>query len=174
MIIDIFLAILIVLAIIKGYSKGAIIALFSLIGFVIGIAAALKLSATVSERLGTALQTSSKWLPFISFIVVFVVVILLVKLGAKMLQKTVELVMLGWLNRLGGIIFYGLLYTFILSVILFYLVQLKLVSPATTAASIVYPYLSPLAPKVINALGEILPIFKNLFEQLSAFFGKAA
>jgi len=174
MIIDVVFAILMVLAIIKGYSKGVIIALFSLVGFIIGIAAALKLSATVSERFATALHTSSKWLPFISFIVVFIAVVLLVKLGAKILQKTVELVMLGWLNRLGGILFYGLLYTFILSVMLFYAVQLKLVSAPITQASVVYPYLSPLAPKVIDAMGEVLPIFKNLFAQLSSFFQKAA
>jgi membrane protein required for colicin V production len=36
--------------------------------------------------------------------------------------------------------------------------------------SIVYPYIKPLGPKFINALGYILPFFKNMFTELEVFF----
>ncbi len=41
-------------------------------------------------------------------------------------------------------------------------------------ASVTYPYLKPLAPKVINGLGTILPFFKNMFADLLHFFDNIA
>ncbi len=58
--IDIIFAILIIIAIVKGYRKGFIIALFSIIGIIVGLAAALKLSAVVAVRLQHNVTLSSK------------------------------------------------------------------------------------------------------------------
>ena len=52
MIIDLMAAIAVVFAIIKGYSKGLIVALFSVAGFIVGLAAALKLSSLVAAKMG--------------------------------------------------------------------------------------------------------------------------
>ncbi|RYF89068.1 MAG: CvpA family protein [Chitinophagaceae bacterium] len=172
MTIDIIFVILLLMAIFKGYSKGLIVALFSIIGFIAGLAAALKLSAYVSERLSTGLNTTGKWLPFVSFLLVFLVVVILVTLGARLLQKSIELIMLGWANRLGGILLYILLYSIFLSIFLFYAVQLHILSDASVAASVTYPYLKPIGPVVIDGLGSVIPIFKNMFAQLQEFFGQ--
>ena len=107
MILDIIVAVILILAIIKGYRQGLIVALFSFIAFIIGIAAAMKLSVVVAGYIGKAVNVSDKWLPIISFAVVFLIVVLLVRLGAKFIQKTVELAMLGWVNRVGGILLYA-------------------------------------------------------------------
>ena len=79
--------------------------------------------------------------------------------------------MLGWLNKIGGIIFYALLYLFIFSIILFYAVQLNIFKPETLETSTTYSYIQPIGPKVISALGVILPFFKNMFAELELFFG---
>lgn len=170
MFIDFIFAIILLVACFKGFRKGLIVALFSMLALIIGLAAALKLSALVSEYLSTHTGTTGKWLPFVSFVIVFVIVIILVNLVAKLIQKSVELVLLGWINRLGGVIFYLLMYAIIFSILLFYLVQLKVVSDETIANSISYPFIKPLGPYVIDKLGEIIPLFKNLFGQLQSFF----
>lgn len=172
MFIDIVFLILILIACVKGYSKGFIIALFSIVGFIAGLAAALKLSAYVAAKLSGTFSTSGKWLPFISFLLVFIAVVVLVNLGAKLIQKSLELVMLGWLNRIAGILLFALLYSIFFSIFLFYAVQLHFISPETIAASATYPYLQPLGPAVINSLGTIIPAFKNMFGQLQEFFGR--
>ncbi len=174
MFIDFVFAIILVIAVYKGFSKGLIVALFSMLALIIGLAAALKLSAVVSEYLSTSTGTTGKWLPFLSFILVLFLVMLLVNLGAKLIQKSVELVMLGWINRLGGVIFYLLLYAILLSIVLFYLVQLKIVSDETVTNSISYPFIKPVGPYIIDKLGEVIPLFKNLFGQLQAFFENLA
>jgi len=172
MIIDIIFAVLVVLAIIQGFRRGFIIAIFSFIAIFIGLAAAIKLSAVVAEHLGNSTKISGKWLPILSFAIVFIVVILLVRLGAKLLQKTAEAITLGWLNRLGGIIFYIAIYITIYSILLFYATEMKIIQPKTIEASVTYSVIEPWGPKAIEALGSLIPFFKNMFAELENFFEK--
>jgi membrane protein required for colicin V production len=169
--IDFIFAILIIIAIVKGYRKGLIIALFSIVGFIVGLAAALKLSAAVAVRLQHSVTLSSKWLPVISFLLIFFLVAFLVQLGGKLIEKTFEMAMLGWANRLGGILLYLLLYAIIFSVFLFYAGKLEIFDKATIRASQVYPVVEPFGPKVINGLAKSMPFFKDSFKQLELFFG---
>ena len=159
-----------VIAIFKGVRKGFIIAFFSVIAFIIGLAAALKLSATIATYLQNSVTISGKWLPFLSFAIVFLVVVLLVNIGGKLLQKTFEMAMLGWLNRLGGIILYVLLYLIIFSIFLFYADKVHLFPETAIQSSKTYPYILPWAPKVMDHLGKYIPIFKDMFTQLGDYF----
>jgi len=171
MILDLIVTVIIILAIIKGYKRGLIVGIFSLVAILIGLAAAIKLSAVVAGYIGKAVKVSERWLPVISFAVVFLVVLLLVRLGAKAIQRVVEIGMLGWINRLGGIIFYIAMYVAVFSIILFYAEQMKLIQPETKKKSVTYSYVQPLGPKAINVFGMVIPIFKNMFGQLEEFFG---
>jgi membrane protein required for colicin V production len=170
MLIDILVLVLLVMALFKGLRNGLIIAVFSLLAFMIGLAAALKLSAVAADYLGKNSSLSGRWVPVLAFLLVFIAVVLLVRLGAKMLEKVLSLAMMGWLNKIGGVLFYVLLYLFIFSIVLFYATQLKIIQTETAQVSISYPYLYPLAPKVMEGLGVVLPFFKNSFAQLEAFF----
>lgn len=170
MFIDIIALILLVWAAFKGLRNGLIVGLFSFIAFIIGLAAALKLSAVAADYIGTNTNIGKRWLPFIAFTGVFLIVVLLVRLGAKAIEGVLRMAMLGWLNKLGGIILYVLLYFFIFSIILFYADQLHLLKKETLETSVFYPYIQPLGPKIINALGYLLPFFKNMFTELEAFF----
>jgi membrane protein required for colicin V production len=174
MLIDIVFAVLLVLALLKGYQRGLIVGLFSLVAVVIGLAAALKLSAVVAGYIGKAVKISDEWLPVISFIVVFAGVILLIRLGANAIERTVEVVMLGWLNKLGGILLYLAIYTIVFSVLLFYAEQLQLLKPDTIANSVSYHRVQPIGPVVINGFGSIIPVFKDMFGELESFFDGVA
>ncbi len=169
MFIDVAYLILMAIACFKGLRKGFIVAVFSVLGFVIGIAAALKLSAVVAVKLATH-TGAAKWLPAVSFLLVFLAVAFLISMVAKIIQKTFETVMLGWLNRLAGVVLYILLYSIIYSVFLFYAVQLHCISATAKGNSFVFPYLQPLAPKIINSISSIVPWFKNIFAELEQFF----
>lgn len=170
MLIDVVFLVLLLLAVFKGLRNGLIVALFSLVGFIVGLAVAVKFSAVAAEHIKHAVNISQRWLPLVAFIVVFVVVLLLVRLGARAVQGVVEVAMLGWLNRLGGVVFYALLYIFIFSIILFYLIQTHFIKPDAAQASVTYPYIEPLGPKVINGLSAVVPLFKNMFADLETYF----
>ena len=168
--IDIIFAVILIIAVIKGLRKGLVVALFSIVAFIIGLAAAIKLSAVVAVYLQKNVAVSNHWLPVISFIIVFLVVVVLVNLGGKLVEKTFEMAFLGWANRLGGAIFYLLLYTIIFSVFLFYAEKINLVKQEMISNSVTYPYIKPWGPAVINTFGKIIPLFKDSFQQLESFF----
>jgi membrane protein required for colicin V production len=168
--IDIIVLILFIMALFKGLRKGLVIALFSFLAFFIGLAAALKLSAVVAAYLGHSTSISQKWLPVIAFALVFFVVALLVRQGAKLLEGIIRVAMLGWLNKTGGVILYLFIYLFIFSLLLFYASQLHLIKPETAVNSVTYAYIQPMGPKMINAIGTIIPVFRDMFSELLLFF----
>ena len=170
MLIDIAFLITIIIAVFKGFSKGLVVGIFSFIAFIIGLAAALKLSAVVAHHFESSAGMAAKWLPVISFAFVFIVVVLLVNIGARIIRKTISIAMLGWLDKIGGVLFYICIYTIIFSVILFLAERTFLIKPETVSASCVHDYVASWGPKVINNLGKIIPVFKDLFKQLQSFF----
>ena len=168
--IDIVFVILMFFAAVKGFQQGLIIAVFSILALVIGLAAAIKLSAVAAVHIGKSVSFTGKWLPVVSFIVVFITVMILVRFVAKLIEKTFRFGMLGWANRLGGILFYVVLYTIILSILIFYAEEMHILKPTTIHSSATYPYVQPLGPRIINAIGKAIPIFRDMFTQLEVFF----
>src|SRR5687768_8280805 len=148
MLIDIIVIALMVMAVVKGLSRGFIVALFSMIAFVVGLIAALKLSTVVAEYLDDSINVSARWLPFLAFGLVFIGVVLLVRLLAAVVESTIEMAMLGWVNRIAGIILYAVLYIMIFSVLLFFATQMKFFDEDTLENSATYPYIKPVGPFV--------------------------
>jgi membrane protein required for colicin V production len=172
MIIDIIFLVLVATAVWKGYQRGLIVAVFSIIALIAGLAAALKLSAVVAQQLDASTNISSKWLPLIAFLIVFFAVLLLIRWGAALIEKGVELAFLGWINKIGGIALYLVLYIIMFSIFLFYCKQFSVFSAEAIAASRVYSFVEPWGPTVIDGIGAVIPVFKNLFKELQEFFGK--
>ena len=174
MLLDLIFAVIIVLAIIKGYQRGLVVGLFSLVAVIIGLAAAMKLSTVVAGYIGKNVKVSDQWLPIISFAVVFLIIILLIRLGAKAIEKVVQVAMLGWVNRLCGIVLFAAIYIVVFSVLLFYAEQMKLIQPETINKSVTYSFVQPWGPKAINGFGSIIPVFKDMFGELEHFFDGVA
>ncbi|MEJ7769520.1 MAG: CvpA family protein [Chitinophagaceae bacterium] len=172
MIIDITFLALMLLALFKGYKRGFIVAVFSIIALIIGLAAAMKLSTVAAEYLKDSVNISARWLPVISFLLVFLIVVFIVRLIATAIEKTIELALLGWLNRLAGMLLYAVLYTVILSVVIFYTQKINLLSAQTLAASKTHPFIQPWGSRAIEGLGLIIPAFKGMFHELGTFFEK--
>jgi membrane protein required for colicin V production len=172
MLIDIFFLILMVMAIFKGISKGFIVAVFSLFAFIIGLAAAIKLSAVVAVRLQEKINLHGYWLPVLSFLIVFVAVVLLIRVGSILLKKAVNIVFLGWVDSLAGILLYAIMYTMAYSVILFFATRIHLISAETQTTSRTFGVIEPFGPTVMSWLGKVVPFFSHMFSDLSHFFGR--
>ena len=171
--IDVIFYLIMILAVFKGFSKGFILGIFSFFAFIIGLAAALKLSALVAGYLETSTGTSGKWLPVLSFIIVFTLVVLVVNIGARVLKKTISFAMLGWADKLGGIILYMLIYSMVFSIILFFGEKTSFISQTSIGNSSVFKYVAPLGPKIIDNFGKVIPLFKDMFNELQNFFENA-
>src|SRR5579859_7881554 len=118
------------------------------------------------------MHVPSRWLPVLAFLLVFLGVVLALHGIAKLIEKAVDLALMGWLNKLLGVLLYAFLYITTLSVLLFYAVQIHLISAHTLSASVSYPYIRPWGRTVIDEFGKFVPWFEGMFAQLEDFFGQ--
>ncbi|MGB3163141.1 MAG: CvpA family protein, partial [Chitinophagaceae bacterium] len=102
------------------------------------------------------------------------IVLLLIRLGARAIEKAIEVVLLGWVNKIGGIILFAAIYITVFSVLLFYAEQMKLLQADTIDKSVTYSFVQPWGPKAMNGFGSIVPIFKDMFSELEQFFDGVA
>lgn len=110
--IDIVLGAFLAYAVFKGFKNGLIVELASLVSLYIGVYVAVKFSSVVGAALGDAISTS-KTGKVIAFVLTFLGVVVGIHYLAKALSKIASIVFLGWLNKLGGIVF-GLLKTILI------------------------------------------------------------
>jgi membrane protein required for colicin V production len=170
MLLDVIVVILFIMAIWKGMQKGLVVALFSFIGIFLGIAAALKMSTLVARWLSASVHVNGFWLPFLAFIIIIIAVGFLVRIGAKLIETLLDLSMLGWVNKLAGIVVFALLYLTFFSILVFYAEKMELLKPYTITNSKFYPWLHRVGPVAINLLAQLVPLFKGMFTELRLFF----
>lgn len=170
MILDLIFIVLLLLFMLRGYRKGVVIALFSALAIILGVLAALKLSGTLSMLLLDTGGVSGRWVPLVSYALVFLIVLWLIKLIAGMLQKSLEFMALGWANRLAGALLYGFLVCFAFSAVLWIMVKMAMLQPETQMSSRIFPLLAPLAPALYDWIGQAIPIARSAFQDLEQFF----
>jgi membrane protein required for colicin V production len=100
--IDYIILILAVAFIIDGYRNGIIISLASIAALILGIYIAVHFSNYLDATLIEHVNPSKKWLPILSFCITFLLVVIAIILVAKLMEKLVDVVGMGFLNHLGG------------------------------------------------------------------------
>ena len=172
--IDIFFYFVVCLAIIQGWRKGLILAIFSMICGLVGLAAAVKLSAVLATHMKSGLHITGRWLPVMAFVIVFLLVLLIIRWLGKLLENLIKLVLLGWLNKLGGIGFFLVLYLSAYSIVLFYGTRTRVVSKHAISDSQLYSFIAPIGPAVIRFITRFIPYGHDMFLTLEGFFDKIA
>ena len=145
---DIILLICFIPGIIRGISKGFLEQGLALAGVVLSVWAAFRFSTLVCTWLKPYLDVSETTLNVISFALILVAITLAVFLLAKLLTKVAELAMLGWLDKLLGLVFALAVNALVIGVfiIMFDTLNVKfgLVKPEVLEDSVVYTTLRDL------------------------------
>lgn len=115
-IIDIFLGILLGYGAYNGLKNGLFVEIASLVSFVIGVYIAIKFSSFVAQSIGG--DDPSKTMKVAAFVITLIGVIIAVHLLAKVLSGISSFVFLGWLNKLGGVVFGTLKTALLLGIVL--------------------------------------------------------
>ena len=149
---DIVAGLLLLLAAIKGFKDGFVIELASLAALVLGIIGAIRFSELTAEYLARFIH--NEYLGIIAFAVTFVAVVIGVHLIARLVDKLVKAVALGWFNRLLGLAFGLLKAGLILSVVLLALdlfgLEQALIPAQIQKESFLYPPLKEAAPRTLE------------------------
>jgi len=159
-----------ILLFIRGYRKGIIVALCSVLAVLLGITCALSLSAKLSVFLLERGFVSSSWAPMLSYAILFIGVIWLVRFLAKLIDNASSAILLGWVNKSIGGVLYVAIGMIIYSSVLWMCNSAHLIAPETIVQSQTYKYLSPIAPWVFDHIGNLIPFAKNTFADMRHFF----
>ena len=139
---DIILLVCFIPGIIRGISKGFLEQALALAGIVVSVWAAFHFSGLVATWIQPYLDFSETTLNVIAFALILVAISLLVLLIAKLLTKVVELAMLGWVDKLLGLVLAIAVNALVIGIfiVLFETVNQKftLVQPEVLDGSVVY------------------------------------
>ena len=152
----------------RGFSKGLVIEVASLLALIAGIWCAVHFNAMAASILinDLNLNITDRYLAPVAFAVTFLAVALLIVLVSRIVDKILSAVALGGINKLFGAIFGGLKAFLIVAVVLFFVNQIDtkygFLSSEKKSSSILYERMVELVedwlPKIdINKIKKDLP-----------------
>jgi membrane protein required for colicin V production len=171
MIFDILFLIFIALGFYQGFRNGIIYSLFSLLGWFLGIIAALKFSYLVLNFLHGLVHVGPKTLAIIAFILIFLFVLLLMRLVAWALEKLLKSFSLNLPNQVLGGLIHSLVGLYVLCVFIWFLNKLDVIPKHQKETSHIYPYVNNLAPKVVEVTGKVIPALRDTFARFDDLLG---
>ncbi len=168
---DIVLLVPLLLFAFNGYKKGIIIEIATLAALVLGIYAALFFSGYTANLLTGSFNISTEYLNIIAFIVTFIGVLIVVMFIGKLLEKVINLLMLGIVNKLAGALFGILKGALLLSILIFLInyfdTDASIIKKEARTQSVLYKNVEPVAPWIyekfnLEKLKENIPDPKDI------------
>ena len=159
-ILDIILLVCFIPAIISGLRKGFIAQVVAIISIVLGVWLSVKFATLVGNWISQWIEASPQLINIISFAIIFIAVAVLLFTIGKLIEATIKIIMLGWLNKLLGLVFALFKYALVIGllVILFDSINDKfsLVSRSYLDSSFMYSGLKSISYSVFPYLKELL------------------
>ena len=153
---DIILVLPLIWAVYKGVTKGFVGQLASLGALILGIFGSIKLSGLVGNWIHVKFDMAEKLAHFSSFVILFVVILILVFFISRLIQSSIKSAGFGVLDKILGVLFALIKWIVILSVILtfFDVINQKMdfVERKETEKSCLYKPLVQLTPKIFPSL----------------------
>ena len=169
-VIDIIILVLIGIGVIQGLMKGSIKELASIVGFVAGLLLARALFGTVAEQLAPALGTSITVAQILSFILIWVAVPIGCSLIASVLTKALNVINLGWLNRLLGALLGATKAMLLIGVGIYVLEYIdpksEILSKTTKNSSLLYTPMKELVNQCLPAIKDVTDEIKDVTDKI--------
>lgn len=170
-IVDFVILVLLAIGAYKGYKDGMLVTILSFLAFIIGILAAFKLMDTGMKFLGKYVA-NNQLLPFISFVVIFILVYILIILFSKFLKNTLNYTLLGRFDEVAGAILGIVKMAFGISLLIWLIDVIHLNYMVNIfKGSFFYPYLVQFAPKLVSWVSHVIP-FQDIFNSIKQTIGK--
>ena len=162
--IDITLAIIILLGIYSGYKEGFLLSLISLLAIILGVLGGFKLMGYVMILLSNRFNVDNVMLPYISFGVIFIAIVIVVSLIGRTIKASIDKNFLGRVDQVAGSLLGLLKVVFMTSVVLWILNSMRVTPDEKWAReSWLYTKVAVFAPNFTHWLATMIPAFKNIF-----------
>ncbi len=163
---DIFLILFLIGGAWSGYKEGFLMELISLAAIILGVLAGFKLMGEGMLFLQEKFNADKNTLPYLSFVLIFIIVVILVRLLGKMVKHSIDKSFLGTVDQSMGAALGAFKTLFLLSIVIWIADSLKISPKAEwTEGSWLYPFTARLAPLTADWIGGFIPVFKEIFRQ---------
>lgn len=140
--------------------------LFSVLALVVGILGAFKLMALGMAWLERSINIDETVLPYVSFALIFLLIVVLVVWVGRRLRGAIDKTFLGKVDQWAGAGLGAFKTLFVVSVFLWIVDSFKVaIPPEWTAGSWLYPFTARLAPDLAGWLAGFMPFFSEIFRQ---------
>ena len=146
---DITIAIILFLFGYRGWRKGLIISLVTLLAFGLGIYGAMHFSDFTAEHLQEVMEINPKYLNTIAFVLTFILLVIIVNILGRIVTNAVRAMNLTFFNKLGGFLFgaaKGVLLCSTFVLVINNLQMSGLVKEDIKKDSVLYPYIAGTVP----------------------------
>lgn len=152
--IDIIIVVCFLPALYFGIKNGLVIQVVSFCVIYFGIKLSLLFSNPVTEWLDHSLGVQGFWAKFISFFLIFLAVAVILSLLGNIVERIVKVTLLGWVNRLLGVILSFLICAVILASIAYFLNKINgstgLIDSSNFSSSKFYPLLLEMGQTIFS------------------------
>lgn len=150
---DIFILIPLIWGIYRGFSKGLIMEVATLLALFLGVFFAVKFSDATETFLNVSFSIDPAYLPIVAFSITFLSVVFAVIITAKLVERFVEAAELNTVNKVGGSVLGLFKYALAISVIIFLLncagKDGKFFSEETRTKSVLYTPLEVISTTIL-------------------------
>jgi membrane protein required for colicin V production len=156
--IDVIIILILVLSMINGFINGFVKEVASLAALILGIWGAIKFSSFTAAKLYDYFDMTGHYVGLISFIITFLLIVIVIHFIGMLIDKLMEAIALGFINRLLGIAF-GLLKSVLILSIVFVVLNViderkPFLPKEKIEASIFYNPIADIAPALFPIIGE--------------------
>lgn len=165
--IDIIILVLLAIGAYSGYKQGLFIGILSVVAFVVGLVCAFRLMHWGADILVQKVESLTFMLPFISFLIIFLIVTITIRILAYLVKKTLDLTVFGTFDNFAGAVLGVVKWAFMISLLIWVAGSFEMAMPQEMIReSSLYPYIQPLAPFVIGIMDSITPVIKEAVEAI--------
>ncbi|MBI1768683.1 MAG: CvpA family protein [Bacteroidetes bacterium] len=164
--IDIVISLLLILGAYLGYKRGFLSELFFVVAMILGVLVGFKLMGWGMEYLHKQFNADTAFLPYLSFLIIFILVVVTVIFIGNRIKHLMDDTFLGRVDAIAGAVLGLVKYAFCASVLLWLAEKIELRFPDHwTQGSWLYPKTLGFAKSVSEFFARFLPFFKETFRR---------
>lgn len=164
---DIIVCIVFAFGFYLGFQRGIIKTVFDSLSIVVAILATLKLSPLIISIFQGIFSSSPKIAYLLGIVFTFIGVIFLVRYVGKKIESLLETVHINFVNKIMGGGLQALFFAFILSLFVWLVNAVNLISPETKEKSITYSFMEALPATGKAVFTSTKPLFQTFWDKTS-------
>lgn len=163
--VDIVILVMLAFGAFRGYQKGFLLEIVGIFALVLGIVGALMLLQTGMEFMSERFDISTQLLPYVTFLILFVLIIIGVNLIGRLVKSLLDLTLLGTADNFAGAVTGAIKWAIAISFLIWITSALgfNFFSDEDDKSQL-FGYIEQLAPWIVDKAKVVAPYLKEIPE----------